>query len=294
MDESAKRPQKPAASAKRRWLWIGSIATLILVVAAGLWSGLSFQSKRAAIQRVMTVWNATDNEFWPQVLAGSRPKSPEAAAQQEALFSRYFGKARQIDLSGCPPEFGAAFADYIATKEQHDRSLHGPVAPGGELQNIFDTPAVASKMYEAYDRLDEIAKKYGVQLGGWGGPGSRDEVAVGPPKGVDRPGAAEVPDPKTEVYTRQLASSRCYQGSNGRMSCATCHEPGRHLQPTEVITYYRGRCLSCHRQESCTIPLAERQRVTEVDDCRSCHMPAVASAKEEAMKRTDHRLLRKR
>lgn len=166
MDESPKPPQKCTPSAKRRWFWNGGIATLILVAGIGLWWGLSFQLKRVAIQRVMTEWKAIDNEFWPRVLAGRRLKSSEAAAHQEVLLSRYYGKARQIDLSGCPAEFCAAFAGYIAAKEQHDRSLRGAVGLAGEFQNIFDAPAAANNMYEAHDRLDAIAKKYQVQLGG--------------------------------------------------------------------------------------------------------------------------------
>jgi hypothetical protein len=194
MDEVPQQPQRPTTSAKRRWLGIGGFAALLLV-GVGLWWGLSFQAQRAAIQRTMTTWQAIDKEFWPQVLAGSRPQSPEAAARQEALLSRYFGQARQIDLSGCPPEFRAAFADYLAAKEQHDRSLHGPAAPGKELQNVLAAPSAARKMYEAYDRLEAIAKKYRVQCGGPAGPSSHrleKEAVGGQLLGCCTPGSSRV------------------------------------------------------------------------------------------------------
>ena len=162
---ASQRPQQSTSSAKRRWLRIGSVVTLILILGLGLWWWLSFQPKRTAIRRAMTEWKAIDNEFWPQVLEASRPGTPEAAMRLESLITRYFGKAKQIDISGCPSDFRTAFTDYIAAKEQHDRSLHGPVIPGRELQNlVFDIPAAASKMYEAYDRLDAIVKKYRVSL----------------------------------------------------------------------------------------------------------------------------------
>jgi hypothetical protein len=162
---ASQSPQQSTPSANRRWLRVAAIATLILVAGVGLWWGFSFQSKRAAIQRVIAEWKSIDNEFWPKLLEGRRPMTPEAAAQQEAVITRYFGKAKQIDLSGCPPDFCAAFTDYIAAKEQHDRSLHGPAIPGQELQNlIVDIPTAAAKMYELHDRLEAIAKKYWVRL----------------------------------------------------------------------------------------------------------------------------------
>jgi hypothetical protein len=70
-----------------------------------------------------------------------------------------------------------------------------------------------------------------------------------------------------------LTLSKCYRGSNGRLSCLSCHDP--HVQPAkqDVATYYRSKCLVCHTDSSCTVPLELRRRQNPADDCAGCHMP---------------------
>jgi hypothetical protein len=67
--------------------------------------------------------------------------------------------------------------------------------------------------------------------------------------------------------------SKCYRASGGKLSCITCHDP--HVQPTrsEAPEYFRQRCLTCHTEQSCSRPLAERQHQSPPDDCAGCHMP---------------------
>jgi hypothetical protein len=69
-----------------------------------------------------------------------------------------------------------------------------------------------------------------------------------------------------------MSLSKCYTGAKGRMSCLTCHDP--HLQPTtNSVEYYRQKCLTCHSEQSCRLPLHDRQLKTPADDCQGCHMP---------------------
>jgi hypothetical protein len=69
-----------------------------------------------------------------------------------------------------------------------------------------------------------------------------------------------------------MSLSKCYTATKGRMSCLTCHDP--HVQPTaNSVDYYRQKCLSCHNEQSCRLPLRERQLKTPADDCQGCHMP---------------------
>lgn len=74
-------------------------------------------------------------------------------------------------------------------------------------------------------------------------------------------------------HVLSMRLSKCYRGSEGRLNCITCHDP--HVQPTsaEAPTYFRERCLTCHNEQSCKLPLAQRRAQNPPDDCAGCHMP---------------------
>lgn len=67
--------------------------------------------------------------------------------------------------------------------------------------------------------------------------------------------------------------SKCYRASGGRLSCITCHDP--HMEPTreEAPAYFAKKCLTCHSNESCTLPLPARMKQQPPNDCVGCHMP---------------------
>ncbi|MFL6306635.1 MAG: tetratricopeptide repeat protein [Candidatus Sulfotelmatobacter sp.] len=67
--------------------------------------------------------------------------------------------------------------------------------------------------------------------------------------------------------------SKCYRASKGRLSCITCHDP--HLEPSqeEAPGYFNGKCLACHTNQSCKLPLQVRMRQNPADNCVGCHMP---------------------
>jgi hypothetical protein len=81
--------------------------------------------------------------------------------------------------------------------------------------------------------------------------------------------------PKDDLLEHYLSMrlSRCYLNSGGKLSCITCHDP--HVQPSaqQAPEYFRQKCLTCHTEKSCAIPLASRQRKSPPDDCATCHMP---------------------
>ena len=70
-----------------------------------------------------------------------------------------------------------------------------------------------------------------------------------------------------------MTLSKCYRASRGRLSCITCHDP--HIEPSreEAPAYFRGKCLTCHSNQSCKLPLATRMQKTPANDCVGCHMP---------------------
>jgi hypothetical protein len=81
--------------------------------------------------------------------------------------------------------------------------------------------------------------------------------------------------PKDDLLEHYLSMrlSKCYQNSGGKLSCITCHDP--HVQPSaqQAPEYFHQKCLTCHTEKSCAIPLPTRQRKTPPDDCTGCHMP---------------------
>src|SRR5580692_10563865 len=81
--------------------------------------------------------------------------------------------------------------------------------------------------------------------------------------------------PKDDLLEHYLSMrlSKCYLKSGGRLGCISCHDP--HVQPSqqEAPAYFRTKCLTCHTEKSCAVPLSLRQHKTPPDDCAGCHMP---------------------
>ncbi|MBM3786943.1 MAG: tetratricopeptide repeat protein, partial [Acidobacteria bacterium] len=85
---------------------------------------------------------------------------------------------------------------------------------------------------------------------------------------------------KVVSHSEQLASSRCATESNGKLWCASCHDP--HSQPPEKerVAFYRDRCLQCHSVQD--------HRANAGDDCAKCHMPRTRAYDGGHAAFTDH------
>jgi hypothetical protein len=81
--------------------------------------------------------------------------------------------------------------------------------------------------------------------------------------------------PKDDLLEHYLSMrlSKCYLASKGRLSCIACHNPHEQPSAAEAPAYFRQKCLACHTEKSCALPLALRQHKTPPDDCVGCHMP---------------------
>ena len=81
--------------------------------------------------------------------------------------------------------------------------------------------------------------------------------------------------PKDDLLEHYLSMrlSKCYLKSGGRLNCIGCHDPHVQPSPQETPSYFRQKCLACHTENSCALPLALRQHKTPPDDCAGCHMP---------------------
>ena len=71
----------------------------------------------------------------------------------------------------------------------------------------------------------------------------------------------------------QMHQSRCFRESSGKLGCISRHDPHQVPDPREKATYYRDRCLTCHAEKGCRLPVAERLSQGRGDRCVDCHMP---------------------
>jgi len=90
----------------------------------------------------------------------------------------------------------------------------------------------------------------------------------------------------------QMLSSACYQKSEGRLGCISCHDP--HFSPGEdqKSQFYRSRCLQCHSagDPECSLPETKRRETSADDSCIDCHMPRLATNDIPHTSQTDHRV----
>src|SRR5258708_17229119 len=92
-------------------------------------------------------------------------------------------------------------------------------------------------------------------------------ILMVPPKRESPPSADHV----EHYYSMSL--SRCYRASQGRLSCITCHDPHDEPSREEAPAYFRDKCLACHTNQSCKLPIEARMQNKPANDCIACHMP---------------------
>jgi hypothetical protein len=77
----------------------------------------------------------------------------------------------------------------------------------------------------------------------------------------------------------RLALSKCFNGTDARISCVACHNP--HVNVSTRPASYDAKCLACHaalvRTDSAAHPQAKACPIAK-SNCVSCHMPKVARA----------------
>ncbi len=105
------------------------------------------------------------------------------------------------------------------------------------------------------------------------------------------PDKASPPQADHLEHFYSMTLSKCYRSSGGRMGCITCHNP--HVEPSkeEAPAYFNAKCMTCHTQQSCTLPVAARQRTTPADNCIGCHMPKRDVRVISHSSITNHRIL---
>jgi hypothetical protein len=99
--------------------------------------------------------------------------------------------------------------------------------------------------------------------------------------------------PKDDLLEHYLSMrlSKCYRKSGGHLTCISCHDPHEQPSQQEAPAYFRQKCLACHTEKSCAVPLSLRQRKTPADDCAGCHMPKREVAVISHSVLTNHRIV---
>jgi Flp pilus assembly protein TadD len=94
---------------------------------------------------------------------------------------------------------------------------------------------------------------------------------------------------KSIGHVEQMHSSRCFQASDGRLGCISCHDPHRLPAAETRVAYYRARCLDCHGTgDGCRLPEPARRQRSRDDSCIECHMPRSPLANVAHTAETDH------
>lgn len=88
-----------------------------------------------------------------------------------------------------------------------------------------------------------------------------------------------------------MTLSKCYRASGERLTCTSCHDP--HFEPSSqgAAAYFRKKCLACHSEQSCTLPLQIREHQQPADDCAGCHMKKRDVQEISHSSITNHRIL---
>lgn len=86
----------------------------------------------------------------------------------------------------------------------------------------------------------------------------------------------DVPSDQMTVvgHVEQLRASRCREAS-ARLTCTTCHDPHAAPDAAAKASYYLAKCLECHSEASCGLPLGDRLTRDQGGRCVTCHMPQV-------------------
>ena len=149
---------------------------------------------------------------------------------------------------------------------------HGPSAKGPTIVNPARlSPTLANDICMACHQTGDVRVLK---------PGkSYADIRPGKPLGevlsilLVPPAPDSPPDADHVEHYYSMILSKCYRSSGGRMSCLSCHDP--HVQPSaaEAPAYFARKCMACHSDGSCKVPLQARMSTRPANDCIGCHMP---------------------
>jgi tetratricopeptide (TPR) repeat protein len=93
-------------------------------------------------------------------------------------------------------------------------------------------------------------------------------------------------------HVEQMQESRCFQKSEGKLRCTSCHDPHGVPAADEQAEFYRLKCNACHGEGKTQCSEAAEVRQKQQDNCIACHLPALKTEITHAAV-SDHRVLRR-
>jgi len=93
----------------------------------------------------------------------------------------------------------------------------------------------------------------------------------------------------------RLMQSRCFEASEGEMTCITCHDPHATPAPEDAQQHFRERCFTCHQLDDCSaehMATESKDPAIAKDDCITCHMPRRRTIDVVHAVMRDHRIVR--
>ena len=105
-------------------------------------------------------------------------------------------------------------------------------------------------------------------------------------------GVTEWGTTKSVSHVQQMRASRCYQQSDRQLGCISCHDPHSVPAPEMKSEFYRARCMHCHAEKGCSLPMEKRRDNDIANSCIVCHMPRLETHDIAHTAQTDHRILR--
>ena len=79
--------------------------------------------------------------------------------------------------------------------------------------------------------------------------------------------ASGLPSDLARAQPQALMMSRCFQQSQGKLTCTTCHDP--HTPVQKETLHYEKACLQCHSAQQ---PKSTLCPVNKTSGCIDCHM----------------------
>jgi Flp pilus assembly protein TadD len=93
------------------------------------------------------------------------------------------------------------------------------------------------------------------------------------------------------AHPERMVNSACFRGSNGKLTCTTCHDPHK-SSFEQPASYWDSKCGSCHDAgAACTE--SKELRAAKGDHCVTCHMRAGSPPNLPLVRVTDHWIQRR-